>query len=232
MTEVNKTQTPSFAQLITDIIDNKLYDLHTSMPAKIVSYDSATGMASVQPLIKRKFKNQAQAVDLPIINKVPVMFPRTATAFIHMPVAAGDVGHLMFSERSLDTWKTLGGSQDPKDVRKHDLTDCVFHLGGYPASTPLVGAEANCIHLKNGTSEVIAKNNGDITLKNGTSSIEIKATGKMKFQGAAAELLDELIKLIDADVAHTHGTVVGVSLPPTNAAAMTAVKAALTAMKV
>lgn len=231
MTEVNKNQTPSLGQLLTDIIDNKLYDLHTSMPAKIVSYDSATGMASVQPLLKRKFKNQSQAVDLPIINKVPVIFPRTATSFIHMPVAPEDIGHLMFSERSIDTWKTLGGSQDPKDVRKHDLSDCVFHLGGYPAITPLIGAEANCIHVKNATTEVIVKNNGDITLKNPVSSIELKSTGKMKFQGVAAELLDELIKLIDADIQHTHATAVGASSPPTNSATMTLVKTALTGLK-
>lgn len=232
MSEQNTTETPSFSQLLMDVIEGRLCDLHTSLPAKIVSYDSSTGMADVQILIKRKFKTDDSAVDLPIVNKVPVLFPRTAKAFIHFPLAADDIGHLIFSERSLDRWKSFGDAQDPQDPRKHDLSDAVFLLGGYPETGPAEGILDKALHMKNDKAEISLLPDGDIEIKNSIVNVLFTKDGKMKFLGGAGELVDLQGQHLDADIAHTHPTAVGPSGPPVNIAVYQALKVIIDALKV
>ena len=39
---------------------------------------------------------------LPVIQSVPVLFPRTKLSFIHFPIEVGDYVLLIFLERSID----------------------------------------------------------------------------------------------------------------------------------
>lgn len=55
-----------------------------------------------------------------------------------LPVAVGDTGLLIFSDRSLDVWLATGGIVDPGDDRRHALSDAVFVPGLRPFSSPLV----------------------------------------------------------------------------------------------
>lgn len=232
MTEQNTSETPSFSQLLLDVIEARLCEVHTSLPAKIVSYDSTKGTASVQILIKRKFKSESSAIDLPVVNAVPVMFPRTAKSFIHFPLKPDDIGHLVFSERSLDRWKSYGDSQDPQDPRKHDLSDAVFMLGGYPANDPISGVIEDAVHIKNEDAEAIYKADGDIEIKNAVSVMKLTKDGKIQQLGGTGEMVDLHSQHLDADIAHTHGTAVGPSGPPINSADYVLVKTAIDGMKV
>lgn len=229
-TETNTSETPSIAQVIIDAIEARLTEVHTSLPGKVQSYDKSTGMATIQPLIKRKFKD-GDVVDLPICNQVPVAFPRTTTAWIHLPVKKGDVGLLLFSERSIDRYKNLGGSQDPKDPRKHSLSDAFFIPGGYPKTTPATSVEADAIHIKNVSSQLIMREDGSFEVKNDLGTFSIDKSGKYSIGNDMAELLDLLERsytrmstILDNILALTVPTGVGPSGVPINAASFTADK--------
>ena len=58
-----------------------------------------------------------------------MQFPGAGGYRITFPVAEGDTGLLLFAESSLDKWLVSGGTVDPEDDRRHDLTDAVFLPG-------------------------------------------------------------------------------------------------------
>ena len=127
------TSRPSTLQdLLSRFRESLTADLHTSLPGKIVRYDATTQKADVQPLIKERYTDESGAMqsrELPVIPAVPVQFPGAGGYRITFPVAADDVGLVVFSEASLDKWLVSGGTVDPADDRRHDLTDAVFLPG-------------------------------------------------------------------------------------------------------
>ena len=236
-TETNVAETPSWSQVILDTIDARLTDVHTAIPAQVESYDIQTGTAEVQPLLKRKFKD-GEVVDLPICNQVPVVFPRTATSYIHLPIKKGDVGLVVFSERSIDRYKNYGGSQDTQDPRKHSLSDGFFIPGGYPITTPPVSVVEGALHVKNVSSEIIMLENGSIELKNEIGSLLFTDQGKFALTNGVAEVIDlmerhytRLSTVLDNIMALTVPTGVGPSGPPINTAAFISDKVDVEIMK-
>lgn len=135
------------------------------MPGSIESYDPDTHFANVRPLLKRRFFARRNPVDLPIINRVPVIHPRTASAMIRLPVSVGDIVTLIFADRSLENW--LGGngeSKEPLDTRQHHLNDAYAILGGYPEALKQIANNPNAL-------EIVVKSGTKVTLGNGTDEL-------------------------------------------------------------
>lgn len=121
--------TPSFLTALRAIVEARLADLHTSMPARVVSYDSATQRATVQPLIR-----DAEGTLLPIVHDVPVVFPVVGGGGLTFVVAAGDTGLLQVAESSTERWRAGDGSAtDAGDDRRFSLTDAFFLPGARAA---------------------------------------------------------------------------------------------------
>ena len=125
----------SLTELLNEVFRNKMIDVHTSIPAIVVSFDAVKKTKYAIPAIKRKYEGSVEAEQLPLLVDIPVNFPQSSKAIVAFPLEAGDPVTLVFSERSLDFWKKSGGIVDPDDRRTHSLSDAVafpgsFHIGG------------------------------------------------------------------------------------------------------
>lgn len=145
--------TPSFEKVLAMAIDAKLFDVHTAIPGVVESYDPGTETVSVRPALKRKYED-GTLVEIPLILNVPVMFPRGEKSSITFPIKKGNSGLLIFSERSLDVWKSKGGVVDPNDPRKFNITDALFYPGAYSKNKPSGRATADKFRITHGTSEI------------------------------------------------------------------------------
>lgn len=189
--EIN-VESPTFAKVIKDAIESRLVDVHTALPGTIQSYDAAKQMANVQPTIMRKY-HSGKISSLPVINNVPVVHPRGGKAAILLPLKAGDPCLLIFSERSLDIWKSKGGQVDPQDTRKHTLSDAFCIPGGSDFSSAIAGDAS------------------DLIMINDKSKITQKAAGTIKIENTATadELMDLLVQLLTALIATKTLTALG-----------------------
>lgn len=188
-----RKETPTLTKVLEDMIDKKMFDIHTSMPATIVSYDYDKNMAVVQPALKRKFKVNPSATPLPLISNVPVWFPSVGKAHIRFPINAGDEGDIMFQERSIDNFISSGGTVDTNDPRTHHLSDAIFFPGKL--------SQVNKYESK-------AKKTS-IELKNGKSWIEVYPNGKFKVTDGSNELFDLLVQLCQAILDARTNTILG-----------------------
>lgn len=115
-------------------------DVHVAMPGEVQVYDSLTRLASVRPLLMRRYRGDALPTQAPVIHDVPVVHPRTTAAEIIFPVAKGDLCLLIFADRAVKNWIAgAGETREPKHTRTHHLSDGFAILGGYPvgkAKTP------------------------------------------------------------------------------------------------
>jgi hypothetical protein len=145
----------------------QLYDVHTALPGIIISYDNTKQKATIQPALKKSYTD-GTTQEMPILNNVPVIFPRAGGASLTFPVLQGDTCLLLFIERSTDLWKSTGGIVAPNDPRKFDLSDAVAFMGLMPFS-------------ENSFSE----NNEDVLLTYKNSSIRIKASGDIQIETAS-----------------------------------------------
>lgn len=104
-------------------------DVHTMLPAEIVSYDADSQEATVRILYVPKVLGKD--TPYPQLLKVPVEFPRGGGFAMTWPIGAGDPGAVMVPERDMSEYYTEGGAQPAHDaLRMHDLSDAVFVPGG------------------------------------------------------------------------------------------------------
>lgn len=98
-----------------------LESLHVALPGEIVSYDSETRTAKIQPVIRgwNSTKNP------PILIDVPVFFPGN---FV-FPVEKGDECLVVFADVCIDAWFENGGVSTQMMARKHDLSDGFAFVG-------------------------------------------------------------------------------------------------------
>ena len=204
--------TQKLAEVLLQAIKSELLDVHTCLPARIEKYDEETQKADIAPLLKKKYKFEDTTVDLPVIANVPVQWPsaNAGAAFIHLPLKVGDLGWVVFAERSIDTWLAgEGDSVSPEDPRHHHLSDAIFMPGGLPFKKALTISNAD-----------------NMILKNNNMTIEIDPSGKIKIEGAAQELLTVIdsfmTNVIGATVIIPGGSSAGTyPLDPTTIAALT-----------
>lgn len=136
---------PTQADVLKAATRGALASVHTSLVCCVVSYEEASQTVTLKSCVKFKFRNQdgkIEAYEPPLFVNVPVMFPSStiggAVFSFVFPVSEGDEALLVFNERSLDEWKTGGGSQyESQSNRRFDLSDGVAVVGLRSPADPL-----------------------------------------------------------------------------------------------
>lgn len=142
------TITPDMAEVIADAIESTLIDVHVGLPGAVQSYDADEQTATIELQVKRalpKGDGTYATEDLPVLENVPVEFPRSKEFAVTFPLAAGDTGLVVFSEMSIDQWRSKGVNTSPGDIGRHTLSGGVFR----PGLAPNVNALKTAAHVTN-----------------------------------------------------------------------------------
>jgi len=167
--------------IFRDSVNAMLCNVHTSLPGIVVSYDATNNKATIQPALNKNFTSGE--VPMPILESVPIMFPNN----IVFPVNKGDYVLLIFVERSIDLWLSVGGQVTPTDPRKFDLSDAI----AIPGLMPFTQTYPN----NNNTDYIISFGGSTITIKpNG--DIQIKTASKVAIGNPLVELLDVVSQIL------------------------------------
>lgn len=201
------------------VVNYRLNNLHTALPGSIISYDFSTQKASIQPLLNKVWtagSNSTPANDnaanklttpMPVLNNVPVIFPRSGGAGLTFPVNSGDTCLLIFVERSMDLWKSVGGQVSPDDNRKFDLSDAVAIMGLFPFNENSTA--------QNNTDVVLTYKDSSITIS-GSGNVVIATSGKVAIGNSTTELLSIISQLLaDLQGPAVTGVSLGGPLNPT-----------------
>lgn len=114
---------PSLLDVLSQHASNERNDIHTALPAKVVSCDGHS--ATVQLMITQVMRG-GETLALPPLVDVPVGFYRGGGFCVTVPVKAGDEGLVIFAERCIDGWYVSGRQSAPLDTRFHDYSDAFF----------------------------------------------------------------------------------------------------------
>jgi hypothetical protein len=129
------TITPDEAEVLNDAINDALIDVHVSLPGRVQLYNPLTQTATIVLPIKRVLQRADDSFTteaLPVLENVPVAFMRSAAFALTLPLAPGDTGLVVFSEVSIDQWRSKNAETSPGDIGRHTLTGGVFYPGLAP----------------------------------------------------------------------------------------------------
>lgn len=207
----------TFPLVIRDAFRDLAADLRVCLPASIHEYNPDTMLASVQPLLKRRFYASQTPVLLPIINNVPVIHPRSGTAMIRLPIQKGDLVTLVFADRSLELWaQGAGESKYSDDPRQHHLSDAYAIPGGYPKGKQKPAANPDAL-------EIVLETGTKVSIGNGTDELLTIAYDSFTALKTLAERLADTLTGIQA-ITVTCATAGSPSSTPINAATFSGLK--------
>jgi len=171
-------------------MESRMEGIHTSIPAKIETFDFATRKATILPLVNLRTA-AGYILEMPAISGVPVIFPCAAGWSLVGPLSSGDTGLILISEVSLGNWLAGQGQQvDPEDETRFSLQDAIFLPGLYPYSAvPSQPGTENDLCLSTPKGSVTIKPDG---------TIAVSGQGKISLTNEASGMQAEIGKLWDA----------------------------------
>lgn len=215
---------PELEDVIEQLIEQRVAQIHVSLPGRVESFNPDDNTVDVKPLIQRPLILQDGtdlAEALPVITAVPVRYPRGAGDQFALvwPLAQGDFVQLIFCERSIDLWLSGDGSDtDPVDLRKHDLSDAVAVPGLTPISqaTPV---EPDRVEMRFGATSIGV---GDGVIDLGEKDAGDQAVLESKLQAELGKIQAQIDSIgidLTSLAAHTHvsaapGSPTGPPTPP------------------
>lgn len=176
----------SIPQMFADSVSAILSNIHTALPGIIKSYDATTNKATIQPALNKAYVTGS--MPMPLLENVPIMFPGGKDFNITYPINEGDYVLLIFIERSIDLWLSVGGQVTPDDPRKFDLSDAVAIPGLQPFTGDFSERNNTDFSINYAGSSITIKSNGDII---------INTVNKVGIGNSTAEVLDVLSRVIN-----------------------------------
>ena len=122
---------------VTDVvIDRRLEDVYTSIPAYIVSVENHGELrVNVRPTLNMRDELGESSKERADILNGPVWMPSSKRGGMSYSFSQGDLVMLIFSMRGLERWKRSNGfPTTPVSNRKFGAEDAVAFVGGWPFS--------------------------------------------------------------------------------------------------
>lgn len=169
---------PTWAELIREAIESRLIDVHTSIPAQIVSYDPVTQTADCEICIKRAEIAESGGIIhelYPIIPNVPVGWTSGGGYSLQFTLNPGDCVWLVFSEAATGLWRTLAGTgngvEEPGDLDRHDIS--------YPIALPCARHDMQVLPVATGALLTVP-GGGTFSVSSGEASVFVPRDDKLQ----------------------------------------------------
>lgn len=159
--------------MFREIIDSYVMNMYTCLPAQVISFDRSNQTCEVQPVLKIKFYDEPEAVNLPIITDVPVVFPGSGDFWVTVDVKADSYVLLVFSQRSIASWLNGGGVVEPEVSRKFHISDAIAIPGINPFPDAIENFDADCITIRNRNNDQFVKVKADCVEVNGNADFAV-----------------------------------------------------------
>ena len=194
-----KATTP-LEKVIQTAIDSAIKEVHTCLPAVVTKVNHSEQLIDAQITIQRKMNGVL--VNLPLLVNVPIRYWRSNTFSITFPIEVGDHVKILFAERSIDTWLTEGGIQNPFDFRKFSLSDAFAEPVMYPQTDVIPNFDPTNLEIKtnDGAGFLKMTPSGDIILNGDSDSAIAFADMKIAFD----QLVTDFNNFITAYNGHGH----------------------------
>ena len=107
---------------------NILSSLHCALPGTVVSFDTESQTAVIQPVVKHcpvssRPTEGSGEISLPLLRDVPVFMP------VSFEVNEGDACLVIFADIDIDAWFETGEAEVPASGRMHSLSDGFAFVG-------------------------------------------------------------------------------------------------------
>ena len=209
MPSIRPADEQDVAQLVQD---NAKAAVTNALPGVIRSFDPETVTCDVDIAITARMTKagtmvedfQYESVRYPILEDLPVVFPRGGGVTLTFPIKEGDECLIVFSSRSIDFWWQNGGVQERADGRVLDLSDAFVIPGPQSQARKISGISTSAAQLRtdDGTVFVEVAAGGAITI----TSPQITINGPVQVNGSITSTGDQTANGI-SQVNHTHGGV-------------------------
>lgn len=149
----------------------KMMNINTVLPAKIIAIDGVR--ATVQPLIDTIVFG-GEIVPRAEIKDVPVYQLSSKNYSIYVPLAVGDIGFILCTQRDISDFKNTLEQKEPPSKRVLSIADCIFiPMHSFDKNFNPKDETAICIEdSQNGDSIILG--NGKLLIE--TKQCEIKTT--------------------------------------------------------
>jgi hypothetical protein len=189
----------SLSQVLPRVVASLVGRIHTATVGRVDAYDVDAQTVDVTPLVNRVCDDGA-TVKYKKLSAVSVLFPVGADGGLTFPIKNGDIGLLIFAERSTDEVMASGQQVTPADPRRYHLSDGFFVPGIVTGRSTPRAQYADATEVSCGQVRVVLRR-GKVAI--GVGSVEV------------LKLLSDTLQALS--IATT--MVAGAPVPLTNAAA-------------
>ena len=103
-----------------------LSSLHCALPGTVVSFDTESQTAVIQPAVSRVIPTEVEgshSIPMPLLRDVPVFMP------VPFDINPGDACLVIFADCDIDAWFETGEASVPASDRSHSLSDGFAFVG-------------------------------------------------------------------------------------------------------
>lgn len=210
--------TPSAPKAIAIAFETLLAGKHTAMPGVVQSYDADLQEITVQPAVRRRFKD-GRTERFTALARVPLMHYQLGGFVIHAAPAPGDAVLLIFAERSITEWLLVGGADvTAADPRRFDLQDAIAIAGLSPNNAPIPAAARPAstlsISTRDGATRIDLAAGGQVTITSPDVRIGSAAATPLSLDSLVQAELGKILLNLTALNTAVNGLVPGAVVPP------------------
>ena len=127
---------------VSELIDDRLLDVHTCFPARVIAYDASKQTARLRA------GSWTEGFPIDDLIDVPVVQPRGGGGYVHMPLQVNDWVLVLCAETALSRWKQQQTPAGEPDPQRHSLNGALaLPLGGI---APIAGLDTNAVTVLGG----------------------------------------------------------------------------------